>query len=100
MKKIVLMCAGGMSTSVLVKKMQEAAKEMNYECTIDAFPTSEAPTEGKDADIILLGPQVRFQASKIKSQCPGVIVEAIEMRMYGRMDGKGVLEFAKAKMGD
>lgn len=100
MKKIVLMCAGGMSTSVLVKKMQEAAKEMNYECTIDAFPTSEAPTEGKDADIILLGPQVCFQASKIKSQCPGVIVEPIEMRMYGRMDGKGVLEFAKAKVGD
>lgn len=100
MRKIVLMCAGGMSTSVLVRKMQEAAKEMNYECTIDAYPTSEAPTEGKDADIILLGPQVRFQVNKIKSQCPGVVVEAIEMRMYGRMDGKGVLEFAKSKLGD
>ena len=100
MRKIVLMCAGGMSTSILVKKMQEAAEAMNYECTIAAYPTSEAPTEGKDADIILLGPQVRFQVSKIKSQCPGVIVEPIEMRMYGRMDGKGVIEFAKAKLGD
>ena len=56
--------------------------------------------EGSDADIILLGPQVRFAASKVKEQCPGVIVEAIDMRMYGRMDGKGVLEFAKAKIGD
>lgn len=100
MRKIVLMCAAGMSTSMLVRKMQEAAKAMDYECTIAAYPTSEAPTEGKDADIILLGPQVRFQVSKIKSQCPGVIVEPIEMRMYGRMDGKGVIEFAKAKLGD
>lgn len=100
MKKIVLMCAAGMSTSMLVRKMQEAAKAMNYECSIAAYPTSEAAKEGSDADIILLGPQVRFAASKVKEQCPGVIVEAIDMRMYGRMDGKGVLEFAKAKIGD
>ena len=100
MKKIVLMCAAGMSTSMLVKKMQEAAKEINYECSIAAYPTSEAAKEGSDADIILLGPQVRFAANSIKSQCPEVPVEAIDMRMYGRMDGKGVLEFAKSKMGD
>lgn len=100
MKKIVLMCAAGMSTSMLVRKMQEAAKDMNYECTIAAYPTSEAAKEGSDADIILLGPQVRFAANKVKAQCPGVIVEPIDMRMYGRMDGKGVLEFAKAKIGD
>lgn len=100
MRKIVLMCAAGMSTSMLVRKMQEAAKAMDYECSIAAYPTSEATKEGSDADIILLGPQVRFAASKVKEQCPGVIVEAIDMRMYGRMDGKGVLEFAKAKIGD
>lgn len=99
MKKIVLMCAAGMSTSMLVKKMQEAAKEMNYECSITAYPTSEAAKEGSNADIILLGPQVRFALNKVKEQCPGVIVEAIDMRMYGRMDGKGVLEFAMAKIG-
>lgn len=100
MRKIVLMCAAGMSTSVLVKKIQEAAAAINYECSVAAYPTSEAAKEGADADIILLGPQVRFQLNKIKSQCPGKIVETIDMRMYGRMDGKGVLEFAKAKMGD
>jgi len=27
------------------------------------------------------------------------LVEAIDMRMYGRMDGKGVVEFAKSKIG-
>jgi len=100
MRKIVLLCASGMSTSMLVKKMEEAAAVMNYECNISAFPTSEASKRATDADIILLGPQVRFDLNKIKKQCPGVIVEAIDMRMYGRMDGKGVVEFAKAKLGD
>jgi len=99
MKKIVLLCASGMSTSMLVKTMEEAAAKMNYECQISAYPTSEAIKQASDADLILLGPQVRFALNKIKAQCPGVLVEAIDMRMYGRMDGKGVIEFAKSKIG-
>ena len=36
-----LFCAAGMSTSVLVKKMQEAAKEKGKDADIAAFPISE-----------------------------------------------------------
>ena len=57
MRKIVLMCAAGMSTSMLVKKMQEAAKAINYECSIAAYPTSEATKEGSDADIVVFDPE-------------------------------------------
>ena len=99
MKKIILLCAAGMSTSMLVKKMQEAAAADNFECEIAAYPTSEAKDKAADADAILLGPQVRFQVAKVKELCPGKPVDAIEMRMYGRMDGKGVLEQAKKMMG-
>ena len=98
MKKITLLCAAGMSTSMLVKKMQEAATAQNYECEIAAYPTSEARDKAKDADVILLGPQVRFQKAKIEEACPGIPVDAIDMRMYGRMDGAGVLKFAQDKM--
>lgn len=56
MKKIVLLCAAGMSTSILVKKMQEAAKADNFDCEIAAYPTSEAKDKATDADVILLGP--------------------------------------------
>ena len=40
MRKIILLCSAGMSTSMLVKKMQEAAKAQNYDCSIAAFPFS------------------------------------------------------------
>ena len=100
MKKIVLLCASGMSTSMLVKKMQEAAAAASYECSIDAFSASEAATKAADADCILLGPQIRFQKNKTAEQVPGVPVDAIDMRMYGRMDGKGTLEFARKLMND
>lgn len=34
MTKIVLLCAAGMSTSALVRKMKDAAKAEGYECDI------------------------------------------------------------------
>lgn len=100
MRKIILLCAAGMSTSMLVKKMKEYAASINYDCEIAAYPTSEAKAKASDADMILLGPQVRFSKGKIEEACPGVPVDAIDMKMYGRMDGKSVIEMAKKKLGD
>lgn len=99
MKKIILLCAAGMSTSMLVKKMEEAAAAENFECTIAAYPTSEARDKASDADVILLGPQVRFNKGKVAEQCPGIPIDAIDMKVYGRMDGKGALAIAKKLMG-
>lgn len=42
MTKIVLLCAAGMSTSALVRKMKDAAKAEDYECDISAHSVSEA----------------------------------------------------------
>lgn len=98
MKKIVLMCAGGMSTSLLVGKMRQAAAFENFSCNISSHMLSEAADVGSGADIILLGPQAGYMAPFIKKACPGVPVEIIEMYAYGKMDGKVVLDFARNKM--
>lgn len=55
MTKIVLLCAAGMSTSALVRKMKDAAKAEGYECDISAHSVSEAKNY-QSADMILLGP--------------------------------------------
>ena len=52
MKKIVLLCAAGMSTSMLVTRMKKAADEIAYECDINAYSIAEAKEVGADADII------------------------------------------------
>ena len=59
-KRIVLFCAGGMSTSLLVTKMREAATLAGKDYSIDAYGLTEVDTYGPDADCILLGPQVRY----------------------------------------
>ena len=99
MKKIVLLCSAGMSTGMLVKKMEEAAAEMGYEADIHAWPVAEAERVTKDADIVLLGPQIRFQLNRMKgiASCP---VEAIDMTAYGLMNGGKVMKRVKEVLGE
>lgn len=99
MKNIVLLCAAGMSTNLLVNKMKEAAANEGFECNINAYSLAEFKNVVPDADIVLLGPQVRFNLKNIKSVFPEKIVECIEMRDYGTMNGAAVIKFAKEKMG-
>lgn len=100
MRKIRLFCAAGMSTSLLVTKMQEYAHKIGYDCDVVAYPIAEASKYGPEADIILLGPQVRFELNNVKKQVPNKIVEPIDMRAYGMMDGAKVIEQVKKLLGD
>jgi PTS system cellobiose-specific IIB component len=100
MRKIVLLCAAGMSTSLLVSKMKQAAAEEGYETDIAAYPVATAK-DHKDADIILLGPQVRFAKKQVQGEVgDGVIVQDIEMQAYGTMNGKKVIAQVKKALGD
>ncbi len=94
-QKITLFCSAGMSTSLLVNKMKEAASAAGKEYEIAAYSMNEAPEKGKTADVILLGPQVRFAKDKIHGLFPDTPIDVIDMRVYGLMDGKGALAIAE-----
>ncbi|MCI8864446.1 MAG: PTS sugar transporter subunit IIB [Lachnospiraceae bacterium] len=93
-----LFCAAGMSTSVLVNKMQEAAKEKGKDADIAAFPIQEMDRMigAGNIDVALLGPQVGFQLKKAKEICDphGVPVDVIPAADYGMCNGMNVLKFA------
>lgn len=63
--KILLVCSGGMSTSVLMKKMEKYATENGIELKIDACGTANYGDEVKDYDVLLLGPQVGYRKAQI-----------------------------------
>ena len=103
--RIMLVCAAGMSTSLLVTKMEVAAKEAGEEVEIFALPLTEGEKIIDTVDCVLLGPQVRFQKSAIEKLAAGrkkgpIPVEVIDMRDYGTMNGKAVFEMAKKLIGD
>lgn len=98
MKTIMLVCSAGMSTSLLVTKMQQAAKEQNIEVNIFAISAAESDQKLNDQNIkidaLLLGPQVRFmkQSFEQKVKDKNIPVSVIDMKAYGLMDGKAVLK--------
>ncbi|MBR0137566.1 MAG: PTS sugar transporter subunit IIB [Erysipelotrichaceae bacterium] len=93
--RILLICYSGMSSSVLVQNMIDAAKEMNLDVTVDALGSSETNQRSIDYDVILLAPQVRYQkANFVKASGGKVPVEPIDMVAYGTLDGKKALKAA------
>jgi len=98
MKKITLFCSAGMSTSLLVNKMREEAKKQGKDYDINAYSLNEADVEAPKADVILIGPQVRFALADLKNRFPDKPIDSIDMRVYGMMDGKGALATAEKIM--
>lgn len=90
--KIMLVCAAGMSTSLLVKKMDEEAAIRGLEAEIFACPELEMFERFQGVDIILLAPQVRFLHSKLVERVGEIPVSIIEMRHYGLLDAKSILD--------
>ena len=85
-----------MSTSLLVSKMQVAAKEQNFECSIEAYGEAQLKNHEDEVDVLLLGPQVRFLFNKLKTKfdAKNVPVDVINTIDYGTMNGAKVLKQA------
>ena len=60
MKKIMLCCSAGMSTSLLVKKMVAEAEKRGLEVDINAFGVAEFEQQVGQYQVVLLGPQVKY----------------------------------------
>lgn len=95
-KKIYLFCSAGMSTSLLVSKMKAQAEKYEVPVEIEAFSESLAGEKGKEADVVLLGPQIAYKLPDIQRLLPTKPVEVIDSVMYGKIDGLGVLKAAVA----
>lgn len=97
-KTIMLVCSAGMSTSLLVTKMEKAAEERGLEADIFAVSASEADQqlETKNIDVLLLGPQVRFMKADFEKRLApmGIPSDIINMADYGMMNGEKVLQQA------
>ena len=78
-----LVCAAGMSTSLLVNRMKEAAETKEIEFQIEAHPVGQIEKYGEAADVILLGPQVRYELKNVKKMFLDKPVEIINMQDYG-----------------
>jgi PTS system cellobiose-specific IIB component len=77
--KLLLVCAGGMSTSILMKKLEKyAAANGPADFEVIAKGLGDYEDYYKDYDVIMLGPQVSYKIKQIQetTNMPvGVVVQ-------------------------
>jgi PTS system cellobiose-specific IIB component len=92
--RIVLVCNAGMSTSVLVQKMQKAAEARGLDAQIAAYSVEvlEDLLQKEKIDCVLIGPQIRHMKPNVEKAVNGACpVALIDMRNYGTINGEAVL---------
>lgn len=94
--KILLCCSAGMSTSLLVSKMEASAKLQGIPCKIWAVSSTEVNVQMDQADVLLIGPQVRYLLANLKKagELKGIPVDLINPKHYGLCNGEEVLKQA------
>lgn len=101
MKKILLCCNAGMSTSILVKKMEDFFTKNSYEAEIDAIAVEKLKEYVENIDLVLLGPQIRFKENEVRNLCNkyNKKCEIIPFTLYGTMNAEKIYEeFIKDKI--
>ncbi|KUO72972.1 MAG: PTS sugar transporter subunit IIB [Clostridia bacterium BRH_c25] len=96
MLRVMLVCSAGMSTSLLVTKMKDAAMKNGIDLEIFAVSEVEVKDNIDQADVVLLAPQVRFLFNKMKQELEpkGIPTAVIDGMNYGLMRGDAVVKQA------
>lgn len=93
---IILVCSAGMSTGLLVAKMQKESEALGANDKIFACSVDELELYIDQYDVVLLGPQMKYKAKSIGeiAAAKGKKFAVIDSISYGMVDGKKVLKQA------
>ena len=96
MIRIILLCAGGLSTSFLVQNMLKAAKARGLQAEVKARAEHDLDGNIGNVDVVLLAPQARYGEAKVKEVCTkhGKRFAVIPGMVYGGMNGEAALDLA------
>jgi PTS system cellobiose-specific IIB component len=90
--KVVMVCAMGMSSSLLENKTRDAARVAGVPFELRAITTPEIARwdfQVDYVDVVLVAPQVRYKRKSItEAAAPfGIIVQDIDPIIFGMVDG-------------
>ena len=93
--RVLLVCAMGMSSSLIEAKIMETAKKAGIPFEFKAIDTAELGRwdwEANKMDVVLVAPQVRFKKKSIEQAAGpfGSIVLNIDSIAYGMVDGDAI----------
>ena len=97
--KIVLVSYSGTSASILKDRMSAWAAANQVEAEIIISSLSGLDEGKEDADIVLVGPQVRCALASVRERVPVMIpVVAVDTRDFGMAKGDKIMKEAIAEI--
>lgn len=81
--KILLICANGLSTSILMNKMEKWGKEKNMDLSVKAVPIGGYESVYQEYDCILVAPQISYKLEEVQNTAVGKPVGPINSMDYG-----------------
>ena len=96
MFNLMLICGVGMSTSLIVEKIKDAAEKRNQPINCWAVMQSAAPDNYQKADVILLGPHVAYYQKNLEEMSGEnpIKIGVIDRMDYAMFDGDKILDQA------
>lgn len=94
MKKVLLICGSGASSGFMASNIRKAAKKRNLDISVIARSEKDIEDYIPDLDVLLIGPHYRqvLEDTKKLAEPYKVIVEVIDTKAYGALDGTAVLD--------
>ena len=93
--KILLVCAGGLSSSIVMKKVRKYGEEIGEDIQIDAVGVIACEEESKNGyDCVLTAPQVRNRFNELKSKVT-IPIDAIPPQDYAIGNAEKIVALAK-----
>lgn len=90
-KKVLLICAGGMSTGILMKKLEKYCADNGENLAIEAIGMSAYEDVYQNYDVILLGPQVSYKLKEIE-ECTQKPIAAIAPYDYAVGNAANIMQ--------
>lgn len=91
MKTVKLLCAAGTSTQILAQKVQETADNLGLEMDVKAASISGSDDACKDADLLLLTPQVAFKLDVVKMTFTDKKIDVIDANAFATLDTQAII---------
>ena len=96
--KILLSCTGGLTTGFFADKLNEAANLLSLNYEFAAVPFHKLYSVAFDYSVILLAPQIAYQAKKAQEVLNNQLVLKIPPKVFASYDSAEMLKFLRAEL--
>ncbi|MCF1686257.1 PTS sugar transporter subunit IIB [Tetragenococcus halophilus] len=100
MTKALVVCGSGASSGFMASAARKAAKKEGVGIEFKARSDSEIESYLSGMDLLLLAPHLKYMLSDVETEAQkqNVKIAIIPQKIYGTLDGAGLVKFAKEQL--